>query len=155
VSGGGEQHRVVRQRVADRVPTADEFSSDTMDTLITRAPAATAASIPLARSPAVPSLVVLAWRTGKIRASGATPAKPMPDSCCPAMIPATSVPWPTQSVLAAPPFFTSAPASTWSRSRGWLPSTPVSTTPTSTPAPRVSGQTRSKSRRCCAYGRSG
>ncbi len=67
-------------------------SDVTMEMLMTWAWSWTAAMIPAARVAALPSPVEFACRTGRIVASGATPEKPNPGSCRPAMMPATNVP---------------------------------------------------------------
>src|SRR5258708_39876888 len=66
------------------------------------------------------------------------------------MMPAAIVPCPRQSFGSV--LVTSRVRKTRPCSCGWEASTPLSTTATMTPEPRVSGQTSVKPRRCCAQG---
>ena len=64
------------------------------DMLITSAPLSVDQMIPWATSPALPAPLSSRTRTGMIRASGATPAIPMPLLALAAIVPATCVPCP-------------------------------------------------------------
>ena len=79
--------------------------------------------------------------TGRIEASGATPdsARPLPSTS--ATVPATCVPWPLSSAASSLRASTFQPGSR-RPSRSGAGATPVSTTATTTPAPRVSGPGR-------------
>ena len=63
------------------------------------------------------------------------PATPTPLSAVAPMIPATWVPWPALSVVSVVLVTVLKPATTRPPRSGWLACTPVSTTPTVTPAP--------------------
>src|SRR3954467_7646284 len=82
---------------------------------------------------------------------GATPTKgTLRDRrSCAAMMPATAVPCPMQSRIIVCVTSTEV---TWPASWMWFASTPLSTTATVTPPPRVRFQTRVKSSRCWAHG---
>ncbi len=118
---------------------------------MTSAPRSAARLIPCASrdtSPERPSVCLI----DTIAASGATPVTGTPREVRsrPAMIPATAVPWPTQSRRSV------AVRSTWRvtalASWGCVASTPLSTTATVTPSPLVSRHTRSKRSRSCGHG---
>ncbi len=90
---------------------------------------------------------------GSTVASGAIPATGVPGTGAAAIIPATNVPWPEQSVFAGTRCpVTSAPARTRPASWGTAASTPVSITATVTPAPRVRFHTPAAPSRRCAHG---
>src|SRR6476469_6408080 len=132
------------------------------DTLITCAPASTAARMPSAipsgvSAPGAFGVSVVAHRTGRIRTPGATPTYPVPWVGLAAMIPATNVPCPKQSVSpgACPGLVVSTPGSTTPCSCGTWPSTPVSPTPTVMPDQSVSGQACSGASCRCAQGTDG
>ena len=78
-------------------------------------------------------------RTGKIMASGAVPATPIPLSVAAAAMPAVCVPWPFSSCGPAGqsllPATKSLPATSLLFRSGWFRSTPVSTIAMVTPAP--------------------
>ena len=85
--------------------------------------------------PILPSDILSSTRRGRIRASGATPAEPLPLSSAAAMIPATSVPWPSRSCGSVSPSIRSYPGTRLSIRSSCSASTPESTTATSWPAP--------------------
>src|SRR5439155_1992363 len=87
-------------------------------------------------------------------ASGAMPWKATSAELCAAMMPATAVPWPVQSVLpcGSLPVMKLVPSLTCPRSCGWLPSTPESSTATVWPPPRLNCQARSGASICCGHG---
>ncbi len=93
--------------------------------------------------------------TDRIRAAGATPVNETPGTGAAAMMLATAVPWPTQSAPGGMPGLVpatrSGPGMTRSPNCGFA-STPLSTTATVTPAPRVRFQTAENRSSCCAHG---
>ena len=101
-----------------------------------RAPWSTAQTMPAATSTSLPVPSASSTFTGRIEASGATPdsASPLPSTS--AIVPATCVPWPLSSAEASLPAMTFQPGSR-RPARSGAGATPVSTTATTTPAPRV------------------
>src|SRR5438105_11293679 len=111
--------------------------------LTTDAPWSTTQRMPAPTSPSLPEPSVFTTRATTRRASGAIDATPMPLLVIAAMIPATCVPCPLESVV--PPGWQragspldptqSAPSVTLPARSSWPASIPESTTPTAMPAP--------------------
>ena len=111
--------------------------------LTTEAPWSTTHSMAAPTSLSVPDPSVSTARATTRWASGATDATPMPLLVTAAMIPATWVPWPLESLVPPGPQSPgsplaptqSAPPTTLPARSSWDASTPESTIPTVTPAP--------------------
>ena len=123
-----------------------------------RAPWSAAQTMPAATSTSLPEPVESSTLTGRIDASGATPdsARPLPSTS--ATVPATCVPCPLSSTASSLRAITFQPGSR-RPARSGVAATPVSTTATTMPAPRVTAQaaaTPMASRpHCCARPGSG
>ncbi len=111
--------------------------------LTIRAPLSTTHWMARLMSSVTPAPSAPSTRAMTRRASGATPAMPVPLSVLAAAMPATTVPWPSLS-RAVPsrhePPMQSARASILPARSGCVASTPESTMPMVTPAPLVIGQ---------------
>ncbi len=120
------------------------------DMLMTLAPRATANLIPAARLAGVPPSCTPCrppTRTGMTFAAGAMPTTPAAPRPWPAISAAIAVPWPSSLKLSSvspwvPAPVVSPPATTAPRRSGTRACTPLSSSATVTPRPRVTGQTR-------------